>query len=230
MFKAEDSPANALARSWSLLKWKKKKKKWEIPVKLCSSFSLRLCAEVPGEKVIDGICILHRQLQQHTPSEEGESASAKSSDSRFPRSDAGRGRTGEKQRRLYVNKVKCTLWEKPTWKGPHALWMWKESRGEIQWERGTARCSLHAGWKCWGPTRRMLTTDGTDSHDWNIFSTGWKACGGKAGIMSAFLVGLWPTPNQKGQVASLQCSNLLRVQVTSLSLNLCCKKNNKRRC
>lgn len=58
-------------------------------------------------------------------------------------------------------------------------------------KRETAHHILHTGLKSWGATQLILTTDGTNIHDRNIFSTGWKAHIGRAvRIMSVCLVGL----------------------------------------
>lgn len=109
--------------------------------------------------------------------------------------------------------------EKPIWKGPHALWMWKEPRRVIQWERGTAPRSLHVGWKCCGQN----SADVDDGWDWQLRLERFLHRV-EDGIMSAFLVWLWPDTKQNRQVPSLQCSNVVWVQSYQS------KKSNKTHC
>lgn len=92
--------------------------------------------------------------------------------------------------------------EKPIWKGPHALWMWKEPRRVIQWERGTAPRSLHVGWKCCGQN----SADVDDGWDWQPRLERFLHRV-EDGLMSAFLVWLWPDTKQNRQEPSLQCSS-----------------------
>lgn len=88
--------------------------------------------------------------------------------------------------------------------------------GKSLYEKGRMHCGCEKSQGEWSTEKEgqlllayMLAesagggTDGTDGHEWNIFSTRWKASSGKAGIMSAFLYGLGPTLNQKDKYKNL---------------------------
>lgn len=145
--------------------------------------SLRLSTVVPGEKVIDSICILHRQLQ-HSWAGEGGSALAKS-------------------RTLIFQALSKTL---AVMQGEDGLgrnrddWMWIRSSalfGKSLYEKGHMHCGCEKSHREWSnekrdssslPTRWLKVLQANSANadaglDWQSFpQQGWKACSGK----------LWP--------------------------------------